>query len=498
MLKSLLLTDNLHTMKSAALVLFFVIPSLVFGQFTDTLHLDLKQALSLAQQVSPHANKAEIDLKRAHWAYQTHLSGFKPQLYFESRLPGINRSIQPITLPDGTDIFKDRAIMNTYAGLQMAQTIAATGGKIFFNTGLHRLDLFSNRLSSYLTNPITLGIEQPVMGFNPYKWQKKIEPLKLTVSEKKYAEALAVLDINTAELFFELLKVQQSYAASLADKEDADAILAVSQKRFELGLIALDELLQAEMCVLKQEVLIQGKETAVLRCNEQLRQHLGIQRNVYFRLYLPADMADIHIDPHKALVSALANRHDFPAHQLMLTEAMMMASAAKSNRGLQMQVRAALGLAGTAVSIQDAGEKLKTQEQLHFGISIPITDGGKGRADVALAETNLELAKAEIQQARMNFEREIALIIQEFYSLKKQLDLYSKSCQVAEQRLEMSKNRFLLGKNDLAEHQLALKETAETRDNYLHLLQQCWISLYSIRYLTMYDFELDQSLRPLR
>jgi outer membrane protein len=485
-------------MKSAALVLFFLIPTLVFGQYTDTLDLDLKQAMLLAQQASPQANKAEIDLQRAHWAYQTHLSGFKPQLYIESRLPGIDRGIQPITLPDGTDVFKGRAIMNTYAGLHMEQRVAATGGKLFFHTGVHRLDLLSNRVSSYLTNPITLGFEQPVLGFNPYKWQKKIEPIRLTVSEKKYSEALAVLDIKTAELFFDLLKAQQSYAACLADKEDADAILAVSRNRFELGLIALDELLQAEMCVLKQEVLIQANELALQRCNEQLRQHLGMQRAVYFRLYRPADMADIHIDPHKALVSALANRHDLPAHQLMLTEAMMMASAARSNRGLQMQVRAALGLAGTAVSIQDAGQKLQTQEQLHFGVSIPITDGGKGRADVALAETNLELAKAEIQQARMNFEREIILIIQEFHSLKKQLELYAKSCQVAEQRLEMSKNRFLLGKNDLAEHQLALKESSETRDNYLHLLQQCWISLYSIRYLTMYDFELDQALRPLR
>ena len=133
-------------------------------QSQDLLNLSLDEVVALAQSEAPNALIAETRMNNRYWRYQSFLADYRPQIDLEADLPNLNRSIDRITIPDGTDIFIQRALMSNSLGLRLQQGITATGGQIFASTRLERIDIFKTDLasasSSYLSLPISINLFQ--------------------------------------------------------------------------------------------------------------------------------------------------------------------------------------------------------------------------------------------------------------------------------------------------------------------------------------------------
>ena len=54
---------------------------------------------------------AETRLNNTLWQYRSFQADFKPQIQLNATLPGLNRSIDNIILPDGREDFVSRALM---------------------------------------------------------------------------------------------------------------------------------------------------------------------------------------------------------------------------------------------------------------------------------------------------------------------------------------------------------------------------------------------------
>ena len=61
-------------------------------------------------------------------------------------------------------------------------------------TGLERLDMFTDNISSYKSTPVVVGYEQDLFGFNDLKWERRIQPIKYEEAKKKTEEELHSLD----------------------------------------------------------------------------------------------------------------------------------------------------------------------------------------------------------------------------------------------------------------------------------------------------------------
>ena len=157
---------------------------------TDTLSISLKEAVALAQRDAPDVQIAGTALTNNYWRYQSFLANYKPQINFGSTLPNINRSIEAITQPDGSDVFINRSLMRNSLNISLEQDIALTGGSIFATTSLQRIDLFATganpRSVSYLSTPFAIGFQQPLFAFNGLKWDKRIQPLAYEEAQRGY------------------------------------------------------------------------------------------------------------------------------------------------------------------------------------------------------------------------------------------------------------------------------------------------------------------------
>src|SRR5690554_2813160 len=129
-------------MKPAYFILFLLV---FIGQLKaqDTLRLTLDEAVALARRQSPQAVAARHQYRASYWNWRSFKADYLPSLTFSSN-SRLNRSISPVTMPDGSDSFVQRNQLLNDGVLTVNQNIAPLGGSIYVQTGLQRLDIFSD------------------------------------------------------------------------------------------------------------------------------------------------------------------------------------------------------------------------------------------------------------------------------------------------------------------------------------------------------------------
>ncbi len=485
-------------MKNYFLILFLVVlsvpPVQVLAQATR--YFELEDAVAIAREQSPDAMMARHRYRGSYWQYRTFRAGYLPHLRLDATIPNLNRSISPITLPDGSDIFIRRSLATSSADLSLNQTIGVTGGQLFVRSGLQRIDLIREDATtiSYLATPINIGYRQPIFSYNPYKWERRIEPLRYEEAQRQYLESLEDASIRATNLFFDLLLAQINKEINEVNLATNDTLYRIAIGRFELGRIAENELLQMELNLLNSEASLEQSvidyQAAMFRFRSFLR--LDDTRNI--ELLPPGEPRRMTVEVGLALAEARRNRSQMLAQQRQMIEAESRVDQARADNRFNANLFAVYGLTQSAHDLGEAYRDPMDQQQLTLGIQIPILDWGVSRGRVRMAESNRELTEATVNQSMVDFEQEVFLRVMEFNMLYSQLDVARKADEIAEKRYEVTRQRFMIGRIDIIELNLALEEKDRAKQRYLGALRNYWRGFYEMRRLTLYDFENDRPL----
>lgn len=498
-LLTLLLTTFLCTCASDILICTIAGPDACLGISAQELYsLNLEEVVDIARSESPDIKLAETRLNNSLWRYRSFEADYKPQINLEATLPGLNRSIEPITLPDGREDFVSRAFMRNSINLFLSQPITATGGQIFLTTGLRRLDVFETDINpgslSYLSTPVSIGFTQPLRTYNELKWRKKTEPLRYKENRREFNEAKEQAAATASNLFFDLLISQLTLEAADKNKVNADTLYKISQGRYSVGRIAETDLLQIELSVMNANAQLASANLNAQTANEALRSFLGITTDAKFQLIPPDGIPTNNVDVDLALQYALENRSLILAFERRALEAEAEVDRAVKSNGFQVDINGQFGLSGTGNSLGTAYDGLIDQEVVTLGIRVPIADFGKARSRIEVARSNQDLERLNISQEKISFERRIRLQVQQYDLLRNQVTLSERANEVSIRREAITRNRYLIGKLSVTELNLAVQEMDAARRQYLSSLRNFWIGYYELRRLTLFDFIAGEKL----
>ena len=477
-----------------SIVLWSVDPCFSFA--SDRRLMTLEDVIALAREQSPDALAARHRYRGSYWQYRSFRAGYLPNLSFNATIPNLNRTISPVTLPDGSDVFVRRSLATSSGTLSLSQTVGLTGGQLFVSSGLQRIDLIREDGTdvSFLSTPVNIGFRQPIFSYNEFKWERQIEPLRFEEARKQYVESLENISLRATQYFFDLLLAQINMQINEINLESNDTLYRIAQGRFSLGRIAENELLQMELNVLNSEATLEQSRIDYEGALFRFRSYLGFDGSEAPELVPPEDIPDLQIDVYAALEEARKNRADIIAQQRLLLEAESQVSQAKADSRFNANLFAVYGLTQTSDDIAGVYRDPLDQQQLSIGISIPILDWGVSRGRVRVAESNRELVNTTVNQTLVDFEQEVFLRVMEFNMLKSQLEIAQKADVIAEKRYAVSKERFLIGRIDIIELNIALEEKDRSKQRYLTALRTFWRGFYEMRRLTLYDFLNDRPL----
>lgn len=478
--------------KSLILILFLSLNLVGFSQS----NFSLEDVIAMAHGESISSKKVQNTFENKYWQYFSYKRSFLPSLSFTGTIPSLNVGITEVVQEDGTRDFVRTSNVNYSAAFQINQPIRWTGGDVFISTDLARLDILGgNNRTSYKASPFYIGYRQPIMKFNGYKWQAKIEPLEFEEAKKKSVEQNEDVSIEAVRLFFEAVNNSSRYDIATINVANSDTLFKISQGRYNLGKIAESELLQIELTLLNAEKSLAQSELDVIVSKQKLKTFLGLAPTETILLRVDETVPNVSVDIAKAIKMAKENRSEIVNFEKSLLQSKRDLDKAKKDNSLNADLFISYGVTGTAPSAQGAINDVTDQETVNLGISIPLYNWGMNKARVKQQVANSELINIQVEQNRINFEREVFIQATQFNMMNKQVEIAKKSMVVAEKRYLVSKERFLIGKSDILTFNNSLTERNSAVNSYNQTLQQFWTNYYLLRKLTHYDFENEKLLK---
>lgn len=478
------------------IVVAVIMISGVSGQAQDTLRLTLSEVLKIANDQSPQAILAKHQFRASYWAFRTYQAKYRPSLSLNATLPDYLRVFErEYDFNTGREYYVEKNTNNSSLGLSLTQNIGLTGGSIFARSDLTRFDVFgSDRSIQYISTPASIGLRQPILDYNPLKWEKKIEPIKYEEAKKQYLNAIENVNMEAVRRFFNLALAQLNVEIANVNYSNADTLYRIAQGRYNIGTIAEDELLQMELSLLNAGTAL-NRAGIDLRIQEfQLRSFLGYNESVQLVLIIPNEIPKFDVEINEALSLAQKNNPQILDFQRQMLEAQRDVAQARLNRGLNANLYATFGLTQRANDFASAYRNPLDQQRIQIGFDLPILDWGLRRGQYKLAQSNEEVVKTNVEQSRIDFEQSIILNVAQFNLQDDQVLIAAKADTVARKRYEVTKQRFLIGKIAVLDLNIADSEKDVARRAYITALRDYWTYYYNVRRLTLYDFMRQKDL----
>ena len=436
---------------------------------TDRQVFTLDHAIALAQEQSPEAQAARHTYRSAYWSYRSFRANYLPSVSLISN-PYLNRQINKVTQPDGTELFIRQNQLSTDLGLQISQNLSLTGGNFFVQTSSQRMDELGTGATAYSTQPISIGYSQSLFGYNYLKWDKRIEPVRFREAGKAYAETLELIASKTCELFYSLATAQTNLNIAAANYASADTLYRYARGRYNIGNITENEMLQLEVNKLNEETNLMQARIEVEDAMLTFRSFLGIREDVY------------------------ANSPDMDMYQRLRLESRSELASARASRGLKADLYLQFGLSQTSDKFKESYRDPLDQQYVSLSIAIPILDWGRGKGKVRVAKSQVELVETQVAQGMTDFELNVRKMVRQFNLQGRQVLVAAKTDRTAQKRYEVALRLYLLGKSTILDLNAATTEKDAARRNYMTAMQTYWTLYYGLRSMTQYDFEHDRPL----
>lgn len=465
--------------------IFLFLPITFIGQ-----SLTLSDAIDRAQKESLSAQYADLRLQVAYWQFRSFKATYLPAVNFSGNVVNYDRSIRSEFdfVNSRYDYFFQSNLTNT-ARFSMDQRITLTGGEVYVDTYLGRLENFGDGASlTFSSIPIRIGLRQPLFGFNEWKWEKQLEPLKYARSQKEFVAEQEEIAYRTVQYFFSLARAQLSLEIARYDYGNADTLLRIGRERAALGTLTQDDLLELQMARLEAESSLSQAELELGKAQDQFRIYLSMEEEAP-TILLPESLPNLQVPPDEAWQQAIANNPDILAYKEQELEAAQQEERTHRESRFQAELNAGFGLNKRSESLGEAYQTPMNQLQnVSLAVNIPILDWGRRKGQYELARANREVAEAGASLARRDLEQEVRNLCS---ALNRSADMVARSKQAAEiayRRFQITRERFLQGNIDLIKLKAAIQAQRGARQGYLGELQSYWEYFYQVRQLTLYDF----------
>ncbi len=485
-------------MKSCFTLLSIIFSFLFFLNSTaqEKKFLTLEDVIEIASHQSLDAFRNKNMYLSSYWEFRYYKADRLPTLGFETTPFDYNRSMQKVyNYDENRDEYKLREDLSSEVALLLNQNIGLTGGRIFARSELNLSEkLGEDRVSSYSSTPFSIGYSQNINGYNSLKWTSKIEPLKFERAKKGFIQSKEELAIKANRRFFDLVDAQIEVNIATTNLANADTLYKIGTGRFKVGTVTQDELLNLELGFMNAKLALTRAIIGLERAQAQLNSFLSFDKNIKVECIVPTELPEVQINSDEAIALAFQNNPEIIQQQQRLVEEDRKVKQAKSQAGISGDVYALYGLNQNAQELDMVYRDPLDRQRLQVGMNIPVLDWGRRKGRLSMAESNREVVRISINQEKIDFEQNVVMNVMEFNLQAEQVLSRAKADTVAQMGYDVTQQRFLIGKVDVTKLNLARNDQESARRAYINALRLYWNYYFTIRQLTLYDFERNITL----
>ena len=469
---------------------FLIIFVLISSVATAQLRLSLDDVIALAKDSSLTAFRYKNMYLANYWNFKS----FKAQ-----RLPSLTLDVQPVVYnrqlvarydsENDIDIYRQQKSYAASAGLTLTQNFDPLGGTFYVTTSLDYLRGFGdNTFNQYTAVPFIIGYRHNSFGFNQFKWDRKIEPLKFEKAKLEYLYNTELIAIQAVQYFFQLALSQAQYDNAVIQKDKCDSLYLIGQLKYNIASITKSDLMTLELDVLNAQNSIATAQVAVRRDMLRLTSYLGLDRNTQLQLILPEKPPNIAINYNAAIEMMHKNSYMILEKMQSVSEAEMNLDRIRKSNRVSAGISASVGYNQEAEELKDAYRDPMRRDVISVSISVPLVDWGVRKGQKNQAANALDIAKIDQAQKMDELEQNVINTVAEFNTRFDLLITAEESLRLAKAVYEQNILNFQNGSCDITTLSSSQTRLLNAQNQYITSMRDYWSCYYEIRSQTLFDF----------
>jgi outer membrane protein TolC len=493
--KSMIRNKTVHRAPCTLYLLIFWL-FLGHGLFAQHVELSLSESIEIASDSSLQAFSAKNQYQSSYWAFVSYKAARLPSLTLTTTpLQYYRNIVRRYDSETNMDIYRQQQSLYASGGLSVSQNFDLTGGTFYINSDLGYIRNYGeNSYTQFTTTPIQIGYYQNLFGFNSFKWEKRVEPLKYEKAKKQYLYNREAISETTAQYFFNLATAQVEFDMAKDNVTSSDTLYRIGQKRHEIAAISQSDLLTLKLDAVNAQNSMKNAEINLKRAMSSFVSFLNMDKDTRVKLDLPGRPKDVVITVDQALLYARENNPDFLGNKQEILEAEREVDRTKKRSVFDASISASVGFNQVAGSFSSAYTKPLRQDVFSIGFSIPLIDWGVRKGKANMAKNNLNVTQISVKQKELNLEEDVIMTVNDFNVQQDMIRSAEEAMDLANLAYNATKQRFIIGNADISSLTLSLNRQNEAQRNYISALKNYWLSYYKIRKLTLFDFEKKENL----
>ena len=479
---------------------YIVIAALLFGasvaKAQDHIKLDLQKTIQLANDSSLEAFRTQNMYLSGYWEYRTYKANRLPSLTLNMTPAEYNRDItKRYDSEKDLDVYRSQQSFYASGNLAIQQNFDLTGGTFYLQSQLGYMRSFgANKTTQFTSVPIRLGYSQSLVGYNSFKWERKIEPLKYEKVKKEFVYNVEAVSVQATTYFFNLAMAQAEYNLAKENMVSSDTLYSIGVQRQKIAAISKADLLTLKLDVVNARNTLQNKASALKRAMFSLVSFLNLDKNTVIDIDLPVRPQELVIPVDKALQMAHENNPQLLGLKQNVLEAERNVDKTKKESRFNASVNASIGFNQVADNFGDVYHKPMQQDLVSVSVSIPLVDWGVRKGKYNMARNNLNVVKTSARQDEISLDEEVIMTVNDFNIQQNMITSAEEALDLSILAYNETRQRFIIGKADINSLTLSLNRQQEAQQNYISALQNYWLNYYKIRKLTLHDFATGISL----
>jgi outer membrane protein TolC len=462
----------------------------------DVVKLSLSQAINMATDSSLTAFKYKNQYLSGYWEYRT---------YKAQRLPSLTLSLTPASYSryltqrydseQDIDVFREQRSYLASGGLTLMQNFDPIGGTFYIESNVDYLRNFGDvTYNQFTAVPIRVGYSHSMFGYNQFKWDKKIEPLKYETAKLQYLYNAEQIALTSVSYFFNLALAQAQLDLAREQSQACDTLLSIGERRFKIGSISKSELLSLNLDAVNARSAIARAEVEVRRARLTLATFVGMDVNKDIVVELPGAPTILEVDPANALAMMHKNSYMIALQMQNILYYEQNLDRTNKETRFSASLNASVGFNQESEAFKNVYNDPMRQELVSVSLSVPLLDWGVGRGKRNIAHNELNVAKIEAQQKIAELEQELILTINELAIHRDLLSNSEEAYTLAHETYKETRQRFQTGSGDVASLTLAQERLLAAQNSYIESMHNYWICYYELRQLTLFDPQTGFSL----
>jgi len=460
--------------------------------------LTLDKALAYARQESPDIQRARLNLEQSRENLIARRASLKSS--FRLNLTPLEYSHNR-QYNDPLSEWYTTESLSSYGTFSVQQPITLTDGVLTLSNNLRWQDSQSN--SSFSSDPfrgfsnnLSLHLDQPLFTYNRTKMELKELEYALENSQINYALQELNLERTVSQAFYQVYEAQVSVNTAREEFENRSQSVDIIRNKVDAGLVAREELLQAELDLMTSRSGYQNRQVELENIKDQFKQMLGMPLEEELLVLAEVNVMAVDVDLENAMKRAVENRLEIRQRKIDIESGQFDIIRTNAQNEFKGNIGVSIGLFGEDEKLTGVFDRPTDNQNIGFSLEIPLWDWGEKKARMRAAQAAQQIREINMEDEKINISLTIRQVHRNLKNLLTQIDIAQKNLENAnltyEINLEKYKNGDLTSMDlNLYQNQLTQKKTDLTSARISYLLE-----LLNMKIQTLYDFERGEGIVP--